>query len=754
MNVTRILEPLNEIQREAVSAPPEHTLVLAGAGSGKTRVLVHRIAWLVETGAALPHGILAVTFTNKAATEMRSRIEAMLKRSLGAMWVGTFHGLAHRMLRLHWRDTDLPEGFQILDSEDQLRMIRRVIRAMSLDETEWQPKQAQGFINSQKDEGLRPQHVDDGYDEWTTRMREIYQAYHEACQRSGLVDFAELLLKAHELLRDRDDLLAHYQARFSHLLVDELQDTNAIQYAWIRLIAGNTGRVFMVGDDDQSIYGWRGARIENIHRFSRDFPDVRTFRLERNYRSSGNILAAANAVIANNQGRLGKNLWTSDGDGEPIHLYVAFNEREEAAFVTDRIRQWIKEGGHRDDITILYRVSAQSRVFEEKLFANSIPYRVHGGLRFYERAEIKDALAYLRLMMNRRDDAAFERVVNQPPRGIGARTLEIMRQESRAERTSLWATAESLLARDEFPSRAAGAIATFLRLINSLAESLAIEASSQKPLHEIVDETIQKTGLLLHYKTDKSDRSETRVENLGELISAVRQFERDATAPGEDGNQEEEMEPLAAFLSHAALEAGESGAEEDCVHLMSFHAAKGLEFSLVFLCGLEENLFPHQRNISSPQKLEEERRLCYVGMTRAQRSLYLSYAENRRLHGADYQQRPSRFIKEIPAALVEEVRGQGTKTMVTRPDRERFGALRSGKPKSVSPLPTAKPKGDTGERDAKKWSLGQQVTHPRFGKGVILRYEGEGPHTRVLVDFSPEVGAKWLVLTYAKLQAV
>ncbi|MBT8419884.1 MAG: UvrD-helicase domain-containing protein, partial [Gammaproteobacteria bacterium] len=456
MDVTQILDPLNETQREAVSAPAGHTLVLAGAGSGKTRVLVHRIAWLVETGEVTPNSILAVTFTNKAAAEMRTRIEAMLNRSLGVMWVGTFHGLAHRMLRLHWKDTDLPEGFQILDSEDQLRMLRRVIRAMNLDDTKWPPKQAQWFINAQKDEGLRARHLDDRNDAWVAQMRLIYQAYEETCLRSGLVDFAELLLKAHELLRERDDLLTHYQRRFSHMLIDELQDTNAIQYAWIRLLAGTTGQLFMVGDDDQSIYGWRGAKIENIHRFPSDFPDVRTLRLERNYRSTGNILAAANAVIANNQSRLGKNLWTSDGDGEPVHLYVAFNEQEEGGFVADRIAQWIGDGGRRDSVAILYRVSAQSRVFEEKLLMNSIPYRVHGGLRFYERAEIKDALAYLRLMVNRYDDAAFERVINQPPRGIGIRTLESVRQKARTEGVSLWMAAQALIDQGELAPRASG----------------------------------------------------------------------------------------------------------------------------------------------------------------------------------------------------------------------------------------------------------------------------------------------------------
>nr|VFJ67773.1 MAG: DNA helicase-2 / ATP-dependent DNA helicase PcrA [Candidatus Kentron sp. FM]VFJ70458.1 MAG: DNA helicase-2 / ATP-dependent DNA helicase PcrA [Candidatus Kentron sp. FM]VFK09159.1 MAG: DNA helicase-2 / ATP-dependent DNA helicase PcrA [Candidatus Kentron sp. FM] len=790
-----ILDPLNETQREAVSAPPGHTLVLAGAGSGKTRVLVHRIAWLVETGAVMPNGILAVTFTNKAATQMRARIEAMLNRSLGVMWVGTFHGLAHRMLRLHWRDTDLPEGFQILDSEDQLRMIRRVIGNMELDDSQWQPKSAQGFINAQKDEGLRARHVEDRNDFWRGQMCAIYQNYEESCQRSGLVDFAELLLKAHELLRERDDLLLHYQRRFSHLLVDEFQDTNTIQYAWIRLMAGTTGQVFMVGDDDQSIYGWRGAKIENIHRFSDDFPQVRTFRLERNYRSTGNILAAANALIARNQGRLGKNLWTSGSDGEPVQLYEAFNEQEEGEFVVDRIGRWIADGGRRDQVAVLYRVSAQSRVFEERLLRGNIPYRVHGGLRFYERAEIKDALAYLRLMMNRHDDAAFERVVNQPPRGIGARTMEAVRVKSRAEGLSLWSAARSSIDQGEFATRAAGAMGNFLRLIDALAadpvgdpgadadtadpagdpvnDPAGGAPSREDSLYEIVDGALKKSGLLHHYQTDKSDRARTRVENLEELVSAVSQFERElAGYQPEEPGQGAVMAPLAAFLSHAALEAGESQDEEDAVHLMTLHAAKGLEFPVVFLCGLEERLFPHQLSAESDKKIEEERRLCYVGMTRAEQLLYLSYAENRRLHGADYQQLPSRFIAEIPEEHLHRVRvsgaGAGDEPRKSSPKSTRKSPKKPPPNNSKTnqfqrPAPKQPPAPKKATAPVRKrrmglggtkpqWSPGQSVVHPKFGEGVVLSYEGDGEHARVEVDFS-EVGAKWLVVAYARLEA-
>ena len=469
MDVTDILEPLNDAQREAVTAPAGHMLVLAGAGSGKTRVLVHRIAWLLATREATPFGILAVTFTNKAASEMRSRIESMLGRPAGGMWVGTFHGLAHRLLRVHWQDAGLREDFQILDSEDQLRCIRRVLRDLDLDEQRWPPKQAQGYINARKDEGLRAEHIEPRDDIWMTRMLRIYAAYQETCERTGVVDFAELLLRCHELLRDRADVLAHYRQRFRHILVDEFQDTNTIQYAWLRLLAGSEGHLCCVGDDDQSVYGWRGARIENILQFPRDFADVETVRLERNYRSTGNILAAANALIANNQGRMGKNLWTEDGDGEPIEVYAGFNDLDEARFIVSRIGQWVETGGRRDEVAILYRVSAQSRVLEEALITQGVAYRVFGGLRFYERAEIKNALAYCRLVANRDDDAAFERIVNLPPRGIGVRTVDTLRTEAKGRGESLWAAATRVVADGTLGARAAGALGRFLALVGDLA---------------------------------------------------------------------------------------------------------------------------------------------------------------------------------------------------------------------------------------------------------------------------------------------
>ena len=727
MDVTDILDPLNDAQREAVTAPPGHLLVLAGAGSGKTRVLVHRIAWLLATREASPFGILAVTFTNKAASEMRNRIESMLGRPVGGMWVGTFHGLAHRLLRTHWRDVSLREDFQILDSEDQLRCIRRVLRDLDLDEQRWPPKQAQGFINARKDEGLRAEHLEHRGDGWMERLQRIYATYQETCERTGVVDFAELLLRCHELFRDRDDVLAHYRARFRHILVDEFQDTNTIQYAWLRLLAGGEGHLCCVGDDDQSVYGWRGARIENIQQFPRDFADVATVRLERNYRSSGNILAAANALIANNHGRMGKNLWTEDGDGEPIDVYAGFNDIDEARFIVSRIRQWVDSGGRRDEVAILYRVSAQSRVLEEALLAQSVAYRVYGGLRFYERAEIKNALAYCRLATNRDDDAAFERIVNLPPRGIGARTVDILRAEAKERGESLWATTRRIIAGGPASPRAAGALRGFLDLIEDIASGFG-----DIVLHERIESALERSGLLDYYRQEKVDRARTRIENLQELVIAAGQF-----AP--DDHDQEPRDPMTAFLSHAALESGEEQAAEgeDLVSLMTLHAAKGLEFPFIFVCGMEEGLFPHSRSSDDPAKLEEERRLCYVGMTRAKRKLCMSYAESRRLYGgSDRYSTPSRFLRELPSERVEEVRLRGT---VSRPGLRVPSRRRAA----------AEPMHD----DSNGLRLGQRVQHPKFGEGVVLMYEGRGAHARVQVNFEA-AGSKWLVVGYANLVPV
>ena len=727
MDVTDILDPLNDAQREAVTAPAGHLLVLAGAGSGKTRVLVHRIAWLLATRDATPFGVLAVTFTNKASSEMRTRIEAMLGRPVGGMWVGTFHGLAHRLLRVHWQDAGLREDFQILDSDDQRRCIRRVLRDLDLDEQRWPPRQVQGFINARKDEGLRAEHIEGRDDAWMERMLRIYATYQETCERTGVVDFAELLLRCHELFRDRDDVLAHYRERFRHILVDEFQDTNTIQYAWLRLLAGSQGYLFCVGDDDQSVYGWRGARIENIQQFPRDFAQVATVRLERNYRSSANILAAANALIAHNQGRMGKNLWTEDGDGDPIAVYAGFNDIDEARFIVSRIRQWVDTGGRRDEVAILYRVSAQSRVLEEALIARGVAYRVYGGLRFYERAEIKSALAYCRLARNRDEDAAFERIVNLPPRGIGARTVDALRAEAKQRGESLWAAALRTIAEGMVGARAAGALKRFLELIDELASGFHDIA-----LHEQIETAVESSGLLEYYQREKVDRAQTRIENLKELVIAAGQF----VADGED---QDPQDPLTAFLSHAALEAGEEQAAdgEDLVSLMTLHSAKGLEFPAVFLCGMEEGLFPHSRSSDDPAKLEEERRLCYVGMTRAKRKLCMSYAESRRLYGgSDRYSTPSRFLRELPPERVEEVRLRGT---VSRPVMRAPAKRRAGSESMYE--------GSNGMR------LGQRVRHPKFGEGVVLMYEGQGAHARVQVNFEA-AGSKWLVVGYANLVTV
>jgi DNA helicase-2/ATP-dependent DNA helicase PcrA len=721
MDVSHLMDDLNDVQREAVAAPPGPLLVLAGAGSGKTRVLTHRVAWLVGVEGVSPHAILAVTFTNKAAHEMRGRIESMLQAPVGGMWIGTFHGLSHRLLRSHWKEANLAQSFQILDSEDQLRVIRRLMKGLNMDEAYWPPKQAMWFINGHKEEGRRPKDIGESNDPTQRELRRVYVAYEETCQRSGLVDFAELLLRAYELLRDNPAMREHYQARFRHVLVDEFQDTNRIQYAWLRQFVGPERNLFVVGDDDQSIYGWRGAKVENILKFENDFPGTHTIRLEQNYRSTGTILKAANAVIGHNTGRLGKNLWTAGEEGEPIQFYTGYTDYDEARFVIDRIQDWVARGHARAECAILYRSNAQSRLFEERLINEGIPYRVYGGLRFFERAEIKDALAYLRLMASRHDDASFERVVNLPTRGIGAKTVDAVRERARGEKISMWDATQKLLGATELPARAREALHGFLQLIERLAGETAGLA-----LGETVELMLAGSGLIEHYKKEKGEKAESRVENLEELINAARGYEHD---------EAEGLDPLSSFLAHAALEAGEGQAEawEDCVQLMSLHSAKGLEFPLVFLTGLEEGLFPHQHSLQDPVRLEEERRLCYVGMTRARQQLVLTQAELRRLHGNEHYTSPSRFLGEIPEELLQEIRA---------------------KP-AVSAYPSAKLA--TGlpadEPPAGGMRLGSRVRHGTFGDGVVLRYEGQGPHARVQVNFEA-AGTKWLVIGYAKLQSL
>ncbi|KRG46034.1 DNA helicase II [Stenotrophomonas panacihumi] len=726
MDVSHLLDHLNPAQREAVSAPPGHYLVLAGAGSGKTRVLTHRIAWLNEVQGVPAHGIFAVTFTNKAAGEMRHRADLQLRNGSRGMWIGTFHGLAHRLLRLHWQDAKLPEGFQVMDSDDQLRLVKRVVQGMELDETRYPPKQIVWWINQQKDEGRRPQHIQpEPRDDWTETLRQAYADYQARCDRAGLVDFAELLLRAHELLRDNPALLAHYRARFREILVDEFQDTNAIQYAFVRVLAGESGHVFVVGDDDQAIYGWRGAKVENVQRFLRDFPGAQTIRLEQNYRSTANILGAANAVIAHNPDRIGKQLWTDSGEGDPIDLYAAYNETDEARYVVERARQWVRDGGSYGDVAVLYRSNAQSRAFEEALIAEQVPYRVYGGMRFFERAEIRDALAYLRLLANRDDDAAFERAVNTPTRGIGDRTLDEVRRLARARALSLWEASMLSSQSGELTARARNALAGFLNLIQQLSSE-----TGGMELKERIDHVLLRSGLREYWAKESRGGldSESRTENLDELVSVASRFVR----PDEDEEGSQGMTELVAFLAYASLEAGEGQAQagEDGVQLMTLHSAKGLEFPLVCLAGMEDGLFPSARSLEESGRLEEERRLAYVGITRARQKLLLCYAESRRIHGQDNYNMPSRFLREIPRELLNEVR---PRVQISRP-----ASIGAGRPSAAVAMETP------------LIALGANVTHPKFGGGVITDYEGSGAHARVQVQFD-EVGAKWLVLAYANL---
>jgi DNA helicase-2/ATP-dependent DNA helicase PcrA len=762
MDVSYLIEPLNEAQREAVCAPPGHYLVLAGAGSGKTRVLTHRIGWLMQAESVPPWAILAVTFTNKAAGEMRARLAALIPGGTQGLTVGTFHGIAHRLLRRHWREAGLTETFQILDADDQQRLVKRVVAGLGLDEAKFPPRQACWQINQWKDEGKRPDAIEHRDHPVTHAFVNIYTAYEQACRRAGLVDFAELLLRAHELWLKHPDVLEHYQQRWRHLLIDEFQDTNTLQYAWIRVLSGSTGKVFAVGDDDQSIYGWRGAKVENMQQFLRDFPGARTIKLEQNYRSTSTILQAANHVIQRNGNRLGKQLWTAGEDGERIALYAAYNEQDEARFVIERIREYIDEHGSAQDCAILYRSNAQSRNFEEQLVQRRIGYRVYGGQRFFDRAEVKDALAYLRLTANRHDDAAFERAVNTPPRGIGERTLDVLRRRARHDETSMWEAALiELGSGNELAGRAKNAVKGFLALIDQMAQTFQPlsprergrgegtgspessappvppppaplptgEGSHSLPLAEQIDHAITHSGLRDYYEKDSRGNAEARVENLDELINVASRFER-STEDIDAGLSE-----LNAFLSNAALEAGESqgGEGEDCVQLMTLHSAKGLEFPVVFLVGMEEGLFPSQRSVNDEGRLEEERRLAYVGITRARERLVVCHAESRRMHGAEMLTRPSRFLAEMPAELIDEVR---PRVHVTRP-------LYTGRTRETSPS----------LEESLPVKLGQRVSHPSFGEGVVLSAEGSGAHTRLQVNFEG-VGSKWLVAAYANLTAL
>ncbi len=727
MDVSHLLDELNEAQRKAVTSEAQHTLVLAGAGSGKTRVLIHRLAWLIQVEHVSPMSILVVTFTNKAAGEMRQRAQDLLQVSTRPMWIGTFHGIAHRLLRMHWREAGLQQNFQILDADDQHRVLRRLIKEEGMDENQWPARQAQWYINARKDEGQRPDAIEHMDHPMTATWVRIYQLYQDYCDRAGLVDFADLLLRAHELWLNNPSLLEHYRKRMSHLLVDEFQDTNAIQYAWIRMLAGDTGSVMVVGDDDQSIYGWRGALVENVQNFSRDYTDVQTIKLEQNYRSTATILDAANAVIAHNQDRVGKKLWTAGDKGQPITLYAAFNEQDEARFVIEQIEQWQAKGRRADEVAIVYRTTAQSRLFEEYLLRASIAYRVYGGQRFFERAEIRDALAYLRLIQNPNDDAAIERVINTPTRGIGQKTLSTLRMQARESSLPLWQAAQECIKQNMLPPRALSAVHGFMQMISDMRERMA-----DWTLGNQMRTVIEDSKLVTHYEKEPREKMESRVENLRELVNAADAF----VLPFED--EETGMTELQSFLSHAALEAGETQGEawDDCVQLMTLHSAKGLEFPLVFIAGMEDGLFPHQRSVTeSGGRLEEERRLCYVGMTRAREQLSLSYAEVRRMYGSETHSRPSRFLNEIPSELIQEVR---PRMQVQRP--------------WVSRKAPVYKKSNSNIKQDWPFPLGANVSHKKFGQGTIISFEGAGEHARVQVNFH-QVGAKWLVLAYANLSS-
>ena len=730
MDVSHILAPLNDAQRQAVSAPLLPTLVLAGAGSGKTRVLTHRVEWLVQVEGVSPHGILAVTFTNKAAAEMRHRIETQLGLPSAPLWIGTFHGICHRLLRLHWREAGLPQGFQILDGEDQQRLVKKIIKGLGLDDTRWVPREVAWFINAQKDEGLRPKHLKDDGDPTRRQLIKLYEAYEDACRRNGVVDFAELLLRCYEILREAPGLGEHYRARFRHVLVDEFQDTNTIQYNWMKALVGSASVPYVVGDDDQSIYRWRGARVENLQQYRKDFHDVQLFRLEQNYRSTGNILDAANAIIKNNAVRLGKNLWTDAGTGEPIRVYEAFNDTEEARWIVEEVKSLSLDGMARREMALLYRSNAQSRVLEHALFSAGLPYRVYGGLRFFERQEGKHALAYLRLIANSDDDGAFLRVVNFPARGIGARSIEQLQDAAKTAKVSLHETAKG-----------GGKAAVFAELVDKLKA-----ACEGLTLPETVEQVLERSGLRTHYQNEKEGQD--RLANLDELVNAAANF------VAEEGNVDAEGElsgDLAAFLSHASLEAGEhqAGEGDDALQLMTVHSAKGLEFDAVFISGLEEGLFPHENSVREDKGLEEERRLMYVAVTRARQRLYISHAQTRMLHGQTRYNLPSRFFDEIPEELLKWLTPRIQRAQAAVSPGLTFGSPRRGGWGGPTPDVAVS---RTIAKETGGFRIGQNVAHAKFGQGVIVNAEGAGSDARVQVNFGRE-GVKWLALSVAKLTA-
>ena len=746
------LSGLNDEQLEAVTLPQQSALILAGAGSGKTRVLTTRMAWLIQTGQINPMSLLAVTFTNKAAKEMMTRLSAMLPINTRGMWVGTFHGLCNRMLRAHYREAGLPQMFQILDTQDQLALVKRLMRALNIDEERYPPRQAQWFIAAQKEEGKRADKVEP-YDDFSRRMVDFYAEYDRQCQREGVVDFAELLLRSYELLARNDHLREHYAGRFRHILVDEFQDTNRLQYRWLQLLAGEHNAIFAVGDDDQSIYGWRGASTANMQDLQRDFHIQKVIKLEQNYRSHGNILDAANALIGHNRKRLGKSLWTADAKGEPLRVFEAATDYEEASYVVDEVRSLRAEGAALADIAVLYRSNAQSRVIEHALFTAGMPYRVYGGLRFFERQEIKHSLAYLRLVANQEDDGALLRIINFPTRGIGNRSLEQLQGMAKEAGMSLWAAACA----NTLSGKAATSIAAFVKLIEAMRS-----ATAGLPLPEAIGHVVEHSGLKAHYRNEKEGAD--RLENLDELVNAAAMYvdERATQMPADgappvtmnDAGVEappESTDDLTAFLAHAALEAGEHQAlaGADALQLMTVHSAKGLEFHAVFVTGLEEGLFPHENSMTEADGVEEERRLMYVALTRARRRLYLLLAQSRMLHGQTRYNVPSRFFQELPEALLTRVnhvrQAPSSTSAYARQMSPSYGPARAGT-RGASTAP-AMPSRDS------PWRIGQAVTHAKFGAGVIVSAEGGGNDARVQVNFR-DSGLKWLMLEYAKLTAV
>ncbi|MFL2753873.1 MAG: DNA helicase II [Gammaproteobacteria bacterium] len=722
MDISYILDDLNPIQREAVTEELPYSLVLAGAGSGKTKVITHKVAWLCKVKEINPLSLMTVTFTNKAAKEMRGRIESILGEQLNQMWCGTFHGLFHRMLKMHWQEAGLAKSFSILDGDDQNRVIKRVIKRMNLDEATWQPRQTQWFINKQKDEGRRIAKLPNKATYVEEKMADIYLEYQKTCEEEGVVDFAEILLRCHEMLTKNPELLSHYQKRFQHILVDEFQDTNEIQYLLLKQLVGKEGEMTVVGDDDQSIYSWRGAKSSNINRFIKDFKEVKTLKLEQNYRSTTNILSAANAVIRNNPERLGKELWTEKEEGELVKIYRAFNERDEAKFIVDIIKSWLDEGRNLSECAIIYRSNAQSRILEDSILRADLPYRIYGGVRFYERLEIKNALAYAKLAIDHENDTAFERIINVPTRGVGAKTMDQIREIAREENSSLWIAAKTFA--DSAGPKIANSLKTFFKLIENFSESAA-----KKEIEEFFENLIESSNLKNFHGKEPGEKGRSRVENLEELVSAAAGF----FSIGEDADDERSQ--LELFLDQASLDAGENQAEEneDAIQMMTLHSSKGLEYALVFIAGCEEGLFPHKRSAEDPRQLAEERRLCYVGMTRAMERLYLTYAEVRNVYGVDGFSPASRFLKEIPEEFKYEIR---------------MASENISKSKSFSP----KIVGGT-DHKVGGFSLGDRVGHPSFGEGVILNYEGDGSNARVQVNFDQE-GTKWLVLSFAKLNKI